>query len=201
LAARPGALPPHLLNPQFVKALAHSTRVHIMSVTNARIATPKELATELGETVNNVTYHINVLKRLGCIELAEEREVQGGRVVEHFYRAVKLQYFDAEGWERLNPHEKLGVVMPILRLISVDLNEAMAKGTYLEPDDNHLSRTPLVVDELGRLEVNEILDRALHELLEVRERSAERIAGSDAEIHVNKVAILHFRSPEDPPPP
>lgn len=172
-----------------------------MSVTNARIATPRELAAELGETVNNVTYHINVLKQLGCIELAEEREVQGGRVVEHFYRAIKLQYFDAEGWERLNPHEKLEVVMPILRLISVDLNEAMAKGTYLEPDDNHLSRTPLVVDELGRLEVNEILDRALDELLEARERSAERIAGSDAEVYENKVAMLHFRSPEDGPPP
>ena len=49
-------------------------------------ASPKELATSLGEKLGNVSYHVRILARLGLIELIRETPRRGA--VEHHYRSV-----------------------------------------------------------------------------------------------------------------
>jgi DNA-binding transcriptional ArsR family regulator len=187
-----------MTDPQLAAALSHSTRVHALSVLNTRIASPKELAAELGEPVSNVNYHVRVLEELDCIELVEERQVQGSRVAEHFYRAKKLQYFDQEAWDQLELQGKWEVVIPIMRLISKNVNESMAAGTFLDPDDNHVSRTPMIVDGEGWEETKEILAETLTRLLEVKDNVQARCEAADEDVKTMaaKVAIVHFRSPD-----
>jgi DNA-binding transcriptional ArsR family regulator len=148
---------PNLTDPRLAKAMAHPTRVHIVSVLNTRLASPKELAGELGEPIPNVKHHMRTLLALGCIELAEKKPRHGGRVVEHFYRATKLPYFDDDTWEQLDLKGKWDVVMPIMRLVTRDINESLLAGTFMDPDDNHVSRTPMIVDDEGWEESKEVL--------------------------------------------
>lgn len=168
-----------------------------MSVLSTRAASSKEIADELKLPANNVAYHFETLERLGCIELAGEGPAASGRVMEHFYRAIERPYFDAKAWDQLSDNEKLEVVMPILRLISEDINEAMATCTFFDPDDNHLSRTPMVVDKQGWDEQKAVLAKVLDELMAIEDRVAERRAKDEgSETMPSRVAIMHFRYPE-----
>jgi predicted ArsR family transcriptional regulator len=92
--------------------------LHAMKILFERTASPKEIAVELGLPVNNVTHHINVLLKLGCIELVGMESAQGGRVVKHLYRTIRRAYFDADMWEQLNDREKLDVMATLVGLIS-----------------------------------------------------------------------------------
>jgi predicted ArsR family transcriptional regulator len=188
---------PRLVNPQLAAALAHPTRAHALTVLSQRPASPRELAEELGRPTRHVAYHIKRLEELGCVELAEAKAVQGGRVVEHVYRATQRSYFDADSWDRLTDQQKRGVVTTYLRLSSEDVNEAILAGTIYEPDDNHISRTVMSVDQEGWQELIEVLDRAVGEVLHVQERIAERTASqTNPAMMLAKVLILHFRAPE-----
>jgi DNA-binding transcriptional ArsR family regulator len=195
--------PPSLTNPRLATAMAHPTRLNALRVVAEGVATPREIATEIGEPLNNVAYHVKVLAELGCIELVRVDQSRGGRVAEHFYKATQQPYFDDEAWKQLGDTEKLNVVSAIMHQISVDIADAMSHGTFCDPDDGHLSRTPLVVDLEGWKEVNGVLDEALGKLLAVKENVASRSVGSGHQTFPVKVNIMHFRSPahksENPP--
>jgi DNA-binding transcriptional ArsR family regulator len=177
--------------------MSHPTRVHTMAVLTERTASPREIAKAIDERLNNVTYHINQLRKLGCVELVRTERVRGGRVLEHFYRAAQRLYFDEEAWAALTEKERIGITGMSLRMISEDINAAMAAGTiFHEGGDGHMSRTPMVLDAEGWEEVLEVLDQAGLGLFEVEERVAERVAeGAQADIRA-KVQMLQFRSPE-----
>jgi DNA-binding MarR family transcriptional regulator len=189
--------PPALVSPLLASAMSHPTRVHALAILYERAASPREIAAELDEPVNNVTYHVKQLVELGCIELVETRPAHGGRVVEHFYRAIQRLYFDDEDWERLGTSERRTVDTAILRMISDDVNQAVAHGTFSDPDDNHLSRTPITVDREGWEEIKDILGTALNELIAVSDKVASRAAPSEETVQA-MVGILHFRSAPSP---
>jgi DNA-binding transcriptional ArsR family regulator len=189
------ATKPEFVSPQLAAAMSHPTRVHAMSILRERAASPREVAKEIGERLNNVTYHVNQLLKLGCVELVRTERVRGGRVLEHFYRAKRRLYFDEAGWQALTEKERHDLVSVSLRMIAEDLTNAMAAGTIFGDGNSHLSRTAMVVDEEGWREVAEVLVRATAELFEieagVNERSA---AGIPADIHT-RVEMLQFRAP------
>jgi DNA-binding transcriptional ArsR family regulator len=192
---------PDFLSPQLAAAMSHPTRVHTMGVLRERVASPRQVAEEIGERLNNVTYHINQLLKLGCIELVRTERVRGGRVVEHFYRATRRLYFDEEAWQALTEKERLDLVAVSLRLISGDVTGAMAAGTIFGDDNSHLCRNALVVDEEGWREVTAVIERATAELFEIEEAVAERTAeGGDADIHT-RVELMQFRAPPFSPDP
>lgn len=184
---------PALISQVLASASGHPTRLRTLMILSEREATPREVAEEIGEPLNNVAYHIKVLKRLGCIELLRVNQTRGGRVAEHVYRATERPYWKESDLEELSDSEKLNVIAGIMRHISDDIAMAMTAGTFYEHDDNHLSRTPLVVDEEGWDEVIELLDDALERLMAIQERVNERGA---AETKLTKVAILQFESPK-----
>jgi len=160
-----------------------------------RVASPSELAGELGETVKHVSYHVKQLEELGCVELVSIEPAENGRVMKHFYRAIQRAYFEADGWERLDDGEKHAVVTTFMRQISDDLSKAMVGGTFYDPDDNHISRTPMVVDEEGWQEVISLLDGTAEELLVIQARVSARKNREKAKKMLAKVAMIHFRSP------
>lgn len=189
---------PTLISSVLARAVSHPTRLGAMTILLKGDATPAQIADELGEPLSNVSYHIEILENLGCIQLVRVEPAGGGRVVRHLYRAVERGYFDQEAWEQLSAKEKLRVVMSIMQLVSADINEAMFWGTFFEPDDNHLSRSPMNVDLEGWKEVVALLDGTVDGLFEIEERVTERAASGNQETFSIKVAIIQFQSPEHP---
>lgn len=188
---------PRLMDPRLATAASHPIRVYLLEILDARPASPRELAEELDEPLNKVSYHVEILRDLDCIELVEQRPRHGSRVIEHIYRATRMPILDQETWEQLDMKEKWGLVAPIMRLASEDINESFAAGVFLDPDDNHISRTPLVVDTEGWEEVKDILGDALGHLFDVRENVAARLRRDEsAETMSIKVQMFQFRSPD-----
>jgi DNA-binding transcriptional ArsR family regulator len=189
---------PEFLSPQLAAAMSHPTRVHAMSILRERTASPREVAKEIGERLNNVTYHLNQLRKLGCVELVRTERVRGGRVLEHFYRAKQRLYFDEDAWQALTEKERLDLASVSLRMISEDITNAMAAGTLFDDDNSHLSRSAMVVDAEGWREVADVLVRATAELFEIEASVAERTAdGPPADIHA-RVELMQFRTPPFP---
>jgi DNA-binding transcriptional ArsR family regulator len=189
-------LAPPLTSPQLATALAHPVRAQALTILNDRIASPRELALEMDEPLNNVAYHVDVLVKLGCIELVRTEPRKGGRVVEHFYRATHKALLNDDEWNQLGDSEKAALCMSIMRLMSQDMTDAMLKGTFFDPDDGHLSRTPLTVDGEGWEEIKSVLDTAMESLLEIRSNVLARgnLENGEPAMHA-KVNIIHFRSP------
>lgn len=190
-----GATNPEFLSPRLAAAMSHPTRVHAMIILRERVASPRQIAAEIGERLSNVTYHLNQLRQLGCIELVRTERVRGGRVLERFYRATRRLYFDEAAWLALSEKERLDLVGVALRMIAGDITGAMEAGTIFDDDGSHLSRNAMLVDAEGWREVTGVIERATAELIEIEASVAERVAdGAQAEIHT-KVELLQFRAP------
>lgn len=183
--------PPRLIDPRLLKALAHPIRVHILDILSEGPSSPTRISRRMDHvSLRLVAHHIKVLKELGCVELIEE--VPRGPTVEHIYRAAERQFFRAEEWEAMEPASRQPVTATILRLISEDTGKALATGKFDELPDNHLSRSPVEVDEEGWRELVAILARTLDEVLAVHDRSAERAALSGAALWTARVVIMQF---------
>jgi DNA-binding transcriptional ArsR family regulator len=189
---------PDFVSPQLAAAMSHPTRVQVMSILTDRVASPRQMAAEMDEPLNNVTYHVNQLRDLGCIELARTEPVRGGRVVEHFYRPCRRVFFDEAAWAALTEKEQYGVNSAILRMMSKDLAAAIASGTFFQNGDSHASRSVMHLDDVGWQEVVDLTEATIKELFAVEERVAARSTeGTPATINA-KLDILQYRMPRRP---
>jgi DNA-binding transcriptional ArsR family regulator len=189
---------PDFVSPQLAAAMSHPTRVRVMSILTDRVASPRQMAAEMDEPLNNVTYHVNQLRELGCIELARTEPVRGGRVVEHFYRPCRRSYFDGAAWDSLTEKERYGVIAAILKMVSRDIATAMAAGTFFENGDAHASRSVMHLDTDGWQEVVALTERTIEELFEIEERVAARGVDGEAPTINAKLDILQYRMPPRP---
>jgi DNA-binding transcriptional ArsR family regulator len=179
-----------------IKALAHPTRVDILNVLVEGPSSPSRIARQLDNVSLNLTsHHIKVLRELDIVELQEE--VRHGGRTEHIYRLTKRPMFTAEEWKEVEPEDGQFLTLDILRVVSEEVQQALLNGGF-DGHDRHLSRTPLAVDREGWQEVAKILERALYELFEVGERSAERAERSSEELARIRVVIMHFLASASP---
>lgn len=185
---------PRLVVPELATAMRHPTRSYMLTILTERVASPKEIAKDLNRTIRHVTYHLGVLEELGCVELVRTEAAGGGRVVEHFYKATKRPWLDRESWLDLDDTDQQGVVATLMELISADVEGAMSGGTFIDPPDNHLSRTPMNVDPEGWKETVDLLAGTLDGLIDIQGRVSNRVK-PDTELTPIKVEILQFRSP------
>ncbi len=74
------------IDPRLAKALSNDVRARALNLIAEDPKSPKAIAATLGLDVRSVAYHVRVLKKLGCIELAETRPRRGA--IEHVYRAA-----------------------------------------------------------------------------------------------------------------
>jgi DNA-binding transcriptional ArsR family regulator len=71
---------------RLARALSHPLRVRILEILSERVASPNDLATELGVDLGHIAYHTRTLDRCGCLELVDTAQRRGA--TEHFYRAA-----------------------------------------------------------------------------------------------------------------
>src|SRR4051794_41941168 len=84
---------------RIAKALAHPLRARILQRLGERVASPGDLATELGAPLGVVSYHVRMLRDYDCVELVRTEPRRGA--LQHFYRATARPQLDEEQWRTL----------------------------------------------------------------------------------------------------
>ena len=182
------------LDEQLALVISSDHTVKVLTVLFEREASPKEIAVRLGLKVPTVSHHVKKLLRMGVIELVAEREVRGA--IQHIYRAVLRPLVSTEEWGKLDVGVRQQFSVWIVQLILADAAKSFAAKLFDARTNNHLSRTPMVVDEEGVDEVAEIQDRALDEIIQVEATSAGRMVHS-GEAGLNLIsAMMCFELPE-----
>ena len=173
-----------------MKALAHPVRARALTVLNARVASPSELAAEQNEAVGYVAYHVRVLREKELIELVNSRQVRGA--TEHFYRGTIKPYLSDDFWERLPKDARSGVSVAGLEVLNEAVKQAFEEGTFDARVDRHLSNLSVNLDEQGWREASTLLEKCLKGLIQI---------GAEAEIRKGKPALratfglMGFESP------
>jgi DNA-binding transcriptional ArsR family regulator len=173
------------------KAMSSPTRLRIMALLNEGVASPKQLADRLGEPLENVSYHVRVLRELDCIELVSTRPRRGA--TEHFYRATTRAFIDNEGSAGLDESVRAAMSSTVLQEIFRLAYEATSQGTFDSRSDRHLSYVNLELTEAGWCDVGERLDALLEHAMGLQ---AEALAaGDDEQIVKSTLTLAHFPSP------
>ena len=183
-----------LTNQQLVTAMKHPTRAHAVTVLNERVACAAEIGRELKKPARHVSYHLKQLEKYGVIEPVDVAKTAGGRATGRYYRALARSWYDPESWNQIGSEHQPGITADILSSCNADLAAAVQSGT-IHRVDNHISRTPLLLDSIGYRELVDRLDTLLPEVIEIQQRSAARMNRNDEAV-LAKVHIIQFPSPD-----
>lgn len=171
-------------DPRLVKALAHPLRVQILATLEERVASPSDLAEELGAPLGNVSYHVRTLADLGLLKLVRRRTRRGA--VEHYYQARGRATVTDRAWAQVPNVVRRSMVGAALEQA---LEQAVAAATAggFDGEDARVTRHSLALDEEGVQEAARAIERLHEELNEIQARSAER---HDARRHMGLVTML-----------
>jgi DNA-binding transcriptional ArsR family regulator len=177
---------------RIVKALGHPLRQRILLVLNERVASPREIASELGEPLANVAYHVGVLRDADCIELVKTAAVRGA--LQHFYRPTVRAFFDDAHWARLPPSARRALFGQTLDQIWSAVSAAASTGGF-DRLESHVTWTRLQLDEEGWKAVADVLVGVLDSVMEIQAQSLERLTKlpEDERATVRtELAMMHF---------
>ena len=176
------------------KALSHPIRVQILTILHKRVASPNQVAQEIGEGLSQVSYHFKVLREFDCVELVKTEPRRGA--VEHFYQATAAPFLTDSDFESLPASIRRDISVVSMQMVVKDAMEAIEANTFNAREDRHFSRTSLVIDEAGWKDLASLLAGTLDRVLEIQAESSSRLAKGDEKGIHTKVEMLQFESPE-----
>ena len=153
-------------------------RTRILGLLDGRVASPRQLSGELDAPLQNVSYHVRELAKLGLIELVRTTQRRGA--IEHHYTAVAAPHLSAQAWSQLPPILRRRLTAAGLSEIFKEVEEAAARGGFVA-DDVHLSRTQLVLDDTGRKALAKELEATSARVHRIQEQARTRRDDRDAE--------------------
>src|SRR3954447_15954271 len=156
---------------RIAKALAHPLRARILQRLGERVASPGDLATELGAPLGVVSYHVRMLRDYDCVELVRTEPRRGA--LQHFYRATARPNLDEEQWRTLPAGLRKELSGETLQVLVDDLAAAADAGR-LEDPELVVTRTSLELDERALRKLNRLLARTHKQALTIASESAAR---------------------------
>lgn len=179
---------------QLITALKHPIRAQALITLNARTASPKEIADDIGAPVGTVSYHVNVLERLRCIELVRTAQRRGA--TEHFYRGVGPQYLDDKFWAKLSGGVRSSISLSAIRVLIGAVRQSVKAGLFDRRKDRHLSVVTYNLDDRGWGEATKVMEETLNRIMEIGVESEGRIVEAGGEKTVRATfGMLGFESP------
>jgi predicted ArsR family transcriptional regulator len=176
-----------------IRAMAHRDRYLALHILNERIASPNEVANEIGAPTSRVAYHVRELEKFGCIELIGTKPRRGA--TEHFYRATKRAFFVGEDWVRIPRSLRESLIGNHLAIAGRYISEALEEGTFEARPDRHHSWTRMLVDEQGWTDSMAVLLEALDKLLEIQGDSSARLEKEDEPAIPLVISLMGFEAP------
>lgn len=185
------------IDAKIIKALGHPLRQRVLQVLNVRVASPSEIAEELGEPLSNVSYHVKILIACDAIELVRTAPVRGA--LEHFYRAMMRPRLEAEHWAVLPESSRIALLEQTLGQ-ALDKVAASASADGFKDLDTTVVWSDFELDRQGMQEITEELSSLLDRVLDLQAEAMTRLAALDEaerkeqELHTT-LALLHFPKP------
>lgn len=179
-----------------MRALAAPLRLRVLAVLCDRVASPSDIARELNVDVKPVSYHVRVLKESGLVEQAHISPAGGN--IERFYRAAAPTLFPPRTWDGLPLAVREGRSPHILQAFFEDARQSMQAGVF--DSDGALSWTPLILDQEGLGELNQMTHAFEDAVLDVQKRASARFnaKGTDLERLSTTVFLSSFQSARSP---
>ena len=153
--------PIDITDPMVVKAFSHPLRIEILGLLDNRVASPKQLAAELGAGLSATSYHVRQLASLKLIKQVSRRQVRGA--VEHYYTATVRPTVTDTGWGRLPQIVKRRYLGGKIAQVGKEVADAAGQGGF-DREDMHLTRTSLRLTEEQWRKAGRILERALRQI-------------------------------------
>ena len=164
-------------------------RTRILGMLDERVASPRQLSDELDAPLQNVSYHVRELAKLGLIKLVRTTQRRGA--IEHHYRAVAAPHVSDKAWSELPPIVRQRMTTAGLSEIFKQVDDAAAGGGFVA-DDAHLSRTQLVLDEKGRQELAKELGAMVGRVDRIQAQARERLGNDHASEERMTLVMLRF---------
>lgn len=185
--------PTDITDPVIAKAFAHPMRIQILSLLEHRVASPVQIAAELGTGLSHTSYHVRQLKRLGLIRLVKRRMQRGA--VEHYYTAVIRPTIPDAAWNRIPQVVRRALVGGKIAQVGNEVVAAAERGGF-DRDGVYVTRTRLRLSPGGWQQVNEEFTKSLARIdaIATADRT-ERAEDPDAEIIEATAVHMFFESP------
>jgi len=158
------------------RLIRHPLRAHVLLEYAEGVRSPSRVAGTLGAPLNLVSYHTQVLRRHGAIELVRTEPRRGAR--EHFYRAVMPGDLKDAEWNELPVKLRRVLARVVIDGTMRQAADALAVGG-MDDASTHVSRSYFVLDRRGRRELAALLQDAVARANAIDVASRER-RGDDA---------------------
>jgi DNA-binding transcriptional ArsR family regulator len=182
-----------VLDQRLVTAVGHPLRVAILEALHGRALSPKQLAPEVGSTLNLTSYHVKVLREVGAIRLVKAVPRRGAK--EHFYTAQPRALIGHQDWRSAPLAVRPGVSNEAVRAFIDRIGDAIDAGTLDRHEDTTLNWMPITVDQQGWQDLARLLRRTNEFVMEIHDRSLERLGDAEGMPVVTGLAAF-----EAPPP-
>jgi AcrR family transcriptional regulator len=139
-------------------------------------ATPEELATRLDVSAEDARQLLGKMLDAGLIESVEGHSKD--EPIEGAYRFSGDAAIDRDSVSEMSIAERQRVAARVANGLQAELGESLEAGTLSLRPEHVLVRMPMNLDEEGWREVSDLLEQAMADVLDVYERSAERLADS-----------------------
>jgi DNA-binding transcriptional ArsR family regulator len=174
-------------DPRLVKALAHPLRVQILGVLEERVASPSDLAEELGAPLGNVSYHVRTLADLGLLKLVRRKTRRGA--VEHYYQALGRATVTDQAWSQVPSVVRRSMVGVALEQ-AVDTAVSAAAAGGFDGEDASLTRHALTLDHEGVREACDAVARLHQDLAAIQDRARARAGDGGGGRQIGIVTML-----------
>lgn len=181
-----------LTDARLVKAIAHPLRVQILHALDERVASPSEIAEELGTPLSNTSYHVRQLATLGFLRLVDRAARRGA--IEHYYTATIKPTITDEAWARVPAILKRAMVSSGLQQGVAHVAAAAEVGGF-DREDAHYSRTSGRLDSAGWKAVARELAQLLARLDAIFAETEERLLTTEDVGEDATVILMHFAGP------
>jgi DNA-binding transcriptional ArsR family regulator len=182
-------VPVDITDARLIKAYAHPLRLQILSLLDNRVASPKQIATELDTPLPNTAYHVRQLASLGLVELVR-RTARGG-AIEHHYTARVRPTVPDEVWATLPEIVKRAYSGGLLQQAVTQMVAAAEQDGFLA-EDSHFTRTPGRLDAKGWKAVSRELVKTLHRIERLVEESEARLADKPDDAGITANVVMAF---------
>lgn len=180
-------VPVDITDPRIAKAYAHPLRIHIIGKLDGRVASPSELATELGAPLTHVSYHVRQLAGLGLIKLVKTTPRRGA--VEHHYTAKIRPTITDKAWSEVPDVVRKNLSAGWVEQLGANVSAAVSEGGFERPNA-HMTRTMLELDEKGWNAVAKELEKTLERIDRIASETKSRLADSDEGSAMKATAVL-----------
>jgi DNA-binding transcriptional ArsR family regulator len=178
---------------RIAKALAHPLRARILGRLGERVASPGDLAVELGAPLGVVSYHVRMLRDYECIELVRTEPRRGA--LQHYYRATARPALPEAQWRSLPASLRREMVGSTMTELIGDLTAANDEGLVHDPEIIFERRT-LEMDDRAARKMAKLTARYLRDVEKLTEDSRTRHeapGGHEITRRRTILGVLHFR--------